>query len=200
MRAAWGVLLLCVACDGGSSDGASSSSSGSAQASTSTGTTTIIASTSSEGSSTTEAAPEYAPPLPTCRKECDFAADCCPAGLEPCPTQEFPSNFGCVDGMCVPAPCESDAQCESMTPGSTCHDVDGVAQCVVLCDGDEACSGLGSGFACGGTTSDAQSYCRERCDLGTPCVLDTCNPDGVCVCESDDQCINGFTCDVDAGA
>jgi len=195
MRAAWGVLLLVVACDSGSSgqDTDTQASSTTAVASSSSSTTADASSSSSTGTP----GPVYAPEVHTCRKECDFAADCCPADLDNCPALEFPGNFGCVDGMCVPAPCETDDQCEALTPGSTCHDVDGVPQCVVLCQGDDACSGLGSGFACGGETTDGQGYCRERCDTGTPCLLEECNPEGICECSNDDQCVNGFTCDAE---
>lgn len=198
MRAAWcALLLVCVACDSGASEEetATEASSGAA-----TGSSSTSSSTGGPSSSTGEPGPAYAPELPTCRRECNFAADCCPAGLDPCPSNEFPGNYGCAAGLCVPAPCENDDQCESLTPGSTCHDVDGVPQCVVTCQGDDTCAGLGTGFACGGETTDGQGYCRERCDQGTPCLLDTCNPDGVCVCESDDQCINGFACDAEAGS
>ncbi|MBV1858583.1 MAG: hypothetical protein KUG77_09250 [Nannocystaceae bacterium] len=199
MRAAWcALLLVCVACDGGSSgeDTAAGTSTGSV-----TGSNSSSSSTGGESSSSTgEPGPVYAPEFPTCRRECNFAADCCPAGLDPCPSNEFPANFGCAGGLCVPAPCENDAQCESLTAGSTCHDVDGVPQCVVTCQDDDACAAQGTGFACGGETTDGQGYCRERCDVGQPCLLDSCNPDGVCVCESDDHCINGFACDAEAGS
>lgn len=195
MRAYWGVLfLLCVACDSGSSG----------QDTDEPTSTTSVAPTSSSGdasssSSSGPAGPVYAPQVPMCRKECDFAADCCPADQQNCPAPEFPANWGCVDGMCVPAPCEIDEQCEAITPGSTCHDVDGIPQCVVICGGDEACAPLGTGFACGGETTDGQGYCRERCDIGMPCLLETCNDEGLCECSDESDCINGFTCDVEAG-
>lgn len=191
-------LGLLVACDSGS-DKAPSGESSTGVVSTSSGSPSSSSSGGSSSSSTTEAPPSYEPTVPQCRRECDFAADCCPAGLDPCPSLEFPANFGCANGMCVPAPCEDDAQCETLTPGSTCHDVDGVPQCVVVCDADEPCAALGTGFACGGQTTDGQGYCRERCDQGMPCLLETCNAEGLCECTSDDECINGFTCDVDAG-
>ncbi len=191
------LLLLSMACDAGSEGGTAGSTGAVVASSSSSGSTGEASSSSS--SSTGEPGPIYAPPFPTCRRECSFAADCCPAGLDPCPSNEFPANFGCAGGLCVPAPCENDDQCESLTPGSTCHDVDGVPQCVVTCQDDEPCAALGNGFACGGETTQGQGYCRERCDVGQPCLLDTCNPEGVCVCESDDQCINGFSCDAEAG-
>jgi hypothetical protein len=186
-------IVLCVACDSNESEpNPTPSSTGDVVASsTSTGAA------SSSSSSTGEPDSVYAPEVHTCRKECDFAADCCPADIENCPAPEYPGNFGCVDGLCVPAPCESDEQCEFVTPGTTCHDVDGVPQCVVICDSDDPCAALGSGFACGGQTTDGQGYCRERCDLGTPCLLEECNPEGICECSSDSQCVNGFACDAE---
>ena len=198
MRTAWGVLLLvCVACDGGSSDPNADGSSSTTAAATSSSTS--AAESSSSSSSTGAPGPVYAPQVPTCRKQCDFAADCCPADIEDCPNFEFPGNFGCIDGLCVPAPCETDAQCEALEPGTTCHDVDGVPQCVVICQNDDPCLPLGTGFACGGETMDGQGFCRERCDTGTPCLLEECNPEGICECNGDDQCVNGFACDVNAG-
>ncbi len=196
MRWAWGVLGLCLACDGGSTPGESKGSTSTAGSPTST---TNIDGQTSSSSSTTESAPVYTPQFETCRKDCGVAADCCPAGLEPCPSPDYPGNFGCVDGLCVPAPCETDAQCEAQIPGSSCQPVEGVPQCVVLCDEDDGvCAELGSGYTCNALTNEGQLYCRERCDLGTPCLLDTCNPDGVCECTSTDECISGFTCDAEA--
>lgn len=197
MRTTWGVLLvLCVACDGGSSE----------EDTNAAGTTTVVmgtssgeSSSSSSSSSSGEPGPVYAPQVPMCRKQCDFAADCCPADLDNCPNLEFPGNFGCVDGLCVPPPCENDEQCEAIESGTTCHDVDGVPQCVVICGGDGDCEALGAGFACGGETVDGQGYCRDRCDTGMPCLLEECNAEGLCECSGDDQCINGFACDVNAG-
>lgn len=191
-RAAGFLVLLCVACDPDDSGHASDASS--------TGTVIDPSSSgaaSSSSSSSGEPDSVYAPEVHTCRKECDFAADCCPADLEDCPSPGFPGNFGCVNGLCVPAPCETDAQCEAITPGSTCNDVDGVPQCVILCDSDAPCAPLGSGFACGGETTDGQGYCRERCDIGTPCLLEECNAEGICECANDDQCVSGFSCDAD---
>src|SRR5690606_36996033 len=122
-----------------------------------------------------------------------------PADIENCPSVDFPGNYGCLGGLCVPAPCQNDDQCEAMEAGSTCHDVDGVPQCVVICQDDDACAALGTGFACGGETVDGQGYCRERCDTGSPCLLEECNPEGICECSDDDQCVNGFACDAGPG-
>ena len=189
-------MLVFVACDGGSSDPNSEASTTTTAATSSS--TSSAESSSSSSSSSGDPGPVYAPEVHTCRKQCDFAADCCPADLDDCPNVEFPGNFGCVDGLCVPAPCETDDQCEALTPGSTCNDVDGVPQCVVICQSDEPCAALGTGFACGGETVDGQGYCRERCDTGTPCLLEECNPEGICECSSSDQCVNGFACDAEA--
>ncbi len=49
-------------------------------------------------------------------------------------------------------------------------------------------------------TVAGDTYCYERCDLGTPCLLEVCNPEGICECGSNDECVNGFTCDVNAGS
>ncbi len=187
-------LVLCgVGCDSSEStvDTDATSAGG---ASTSTSSTSIIDGTSS---STTEAAPVFTPQFNTCRRECEFAADCCKAGQEPCPSFEYPGNYGCVDGMCVPPVCDSDETCDAWTAGSTCELIEGLPQCVVLCTNDDPCGALGTGYACGAPTDEGATYCRERCDVGIPCLLDTCNPDGVCECTSTDQCINGFRCDAE---
>ena len=99
--------------------------------------------------------------------------------------------------MCVPPTCLGDAECDAFIPGAVCKPLHGVFQCVVVCDGEAPCEALGGGFGCGGATDEGQSYCYERCDLGPPCPLDTCNPDGVCVCASTDECVSNYRCDID---
>lgn len=188
------LATLAAGCLSDSVDPASSTT----QASTSTPTSPSTSSSSStaatqegttaeQGSSTGVSGPRV------CKRECDAAFDCCPAGAVACPSPDYPGNYGCEAGLCLPPTCSSDAECEAVTPGATCKTVEGTTQCVVLCESADTCTGNQS---CLAVTDDGSPYCRAGCDNGAiVCTTGTCDETtGRCFCEQSGQCIVGFSC------
>ena len=130
-----------------------------------------------------------------CRRSCNAATDCCPAGGE-CPW------FACEAGVCVPSPC-TPGSCEPFPGGvdgglqeALCLEVDGHPQCVGAC-GDQ-CPQPNSSLGCFGVADDGSMYCYERCDSpwwgcapGQTCDELT----GRCFCTASDQCQEGEVCD-----
>lgn len=144
------------------------------------------------GSSTGAAGPSV------CRRTCELPSQCCPPGQAGCPSLEYPFNYDCVDGLCVPPTCSSDAECEAALVGTSCHPVGGLPVCVVACDDDpDKCSQPNSGQACVGTADDGAMYCMEPCNSGfVDCGVSVCDEQsGLCVCNDDDQCAFDFGCE-----
>ncbi len=163
----------------GSSTSSSSSTTAASTSSTSTGAATDASSTGTPG-----------PRI--CKRECQAAFDCCPAGAVNCPNPDYPGNYACVDDICVPPSCTQDAECDAETPGASCALVAGAAQCVVLCSPeDDQCSG---GESCSAMTDEGAAYCHQGCQGGAiDCGSGTCDAvTGLCLC--DGQCIVGFAC------
>lgn len=172
---------------------------------TTTSSTTTTGVTPDEGSSSgstglgggeesTGEAIEWPPPdgLNLCMRECEGPWDCCPAGSTgQCPGG-YPYNFECFGGYCVPASCESSDECAD---GASCEIVDGIAQCVNVCQGDEDCAGTPATPTCAGTSDAGMGYCIEHCEVsGVFCGNTSCDPDsGRCVCEPG-QCLAGWSC------
>ena len=189
--------LLC-ACPGSDDDVGGSATTGVA-----TTTTGVVPDSSDSGGSstgliggdeTTGEAIQWPPDdgLDLCMRECEGPWDCCPAGSTgQCPGT-YPYNFECLGGYCVPAACESSAEC---TDGGSCEIVDGIAQCVHVCTGDGDCAATPDTPTCGAMTEAGMGYCIEHCEVaGTFCGNTTCDPaSGRCVCEQG-QCIAGWSC------
>lgn len=132
-----------------------------------------------------------------CRRTCELPSQCCPPGQAGCPSLEYPFNYDCVDGLCVPPTCSSDSECEAALAGTSCHPVGGLSICVVACDDDpDKCTQPNSGQACVGTADDGQMYCMEPCNSDfVDCGVSVCDEQsGLCVCENDDQCAFDFGC------
>ena len=161
----------------------------------STGGASSSSSTSSSSSSSSETGAETAPAGPgLCRRTCMLPADCCGA-LDPCPGPDYPANVTCDAELCTPATCTTTQQCEAAIPGSSCEMVDGFAQCVVLCNDDAPCSAVGPDYTCGTPTDGGDLYCNRLCTTGAVVCAGTCDDaTGLCVCESDLECVNGFRC------
>jgi hypothetical protein len=131
--------------------------------------------------STTSSGPDHS----YCAKGCDADADCCPPGASNCPG-DFPNNYSCREGICIPAHCESDANCLI----GTCHEVGGIGTCFNPCSTDEDCSAIPEG-GCDGVADDGVKYCTVPT---APCVDDgdcfgtgRCR-EGVCTCDTDEDC------------
>lgn len=185
------VLLTSTSCEV-SDDDPEEGSTGEATTAASTSTSTSSGSTSSS-----ETAPAETGPMGpgTCRRECTLPADCCGA-VDPCPTQDYPGNVECSGNLCEPAACANAQECEAAIPGSSCEMVGGFPQCVVLCDDDGPCGALGADYTCGSPTDGGARYCNRLCTTGAVvCSAGTCDEtSGLCLCEDDSGCVNGFRC------
>lgn len=162
-------------------------------------------STSSSGESTSDSADESStsltwPPddgLTECIRGCDGPFDCCPAGSEGSCPGPYPWNLDCIDGLCVPGQCTSDADCPTADPAQACRAVDGLQICVTLCGDDPTvCTQPNTGLACSGATDEGDAYCFESCDSpGVFCGNESCDAEsGRCVCRDGGQCLNGWVC------
>jgi hypothetical protein len=162
-------------------------------------------STSSSGESTSDSADESStsltwPPddgITQCIRGCDGPFDCCPAGSEGSCPGPYPWNLDCIDGLCVPGQCTSDADCATADPAQACRAVDGLQICVTLCGDDPTvCTQPNTGLACSGATDEGDAYCFESCDsAGVFCGNGSCDAEsGRCVCRDGGQCLNGWVC------
>jgi hypothetical protein len=186
----------CVVLDSDAGEGGSSSSTATAESTV----TTAAADSSSggppvgDGSSSGGEGLVWPPDdgINTCTQECEGPWDCCPASaMDQCPGA-YPFNFACLYGFCVPASCESSAECAE---GESCELVDSVPRCVTVCADDDGCAATAGTLTCGAMTDEGASYCIDHCAVsGTFCGNATCDPDsGRCVCEAG-QCLAGWSC------
>jgi hypothetical protein len=132
-----------------------------------------------------------------CIRTCDGPFDCCPAGSAGSCPGAYPWNIDCVDGLCVPGQCESDADCPAAEPPQACRPVDGLRTCVTLCDADpDVCLQPDTGLACSAATDEGESHCFESCDSPNVfCGNQSCDAQsGRCVCRDSGQCLAGWVC------
>ncbi|MBL4686349.1 MAG: hypothetical protein JKY37_17270 [Nannocystaceae bacterium] len=114
-----------------------------------------------------------APPAPggdielgdVCEKPCEYDSDCCPATVPPrvaCPSNAFPLHAECVQEMCVPDVCATNADCPFPLM-QACSSVAGRALCVYLCGDDDDCTVEFNmpGTSCIGVTDAAGDFCSE---------------------------------------
>ncbi|WP_437305901.1 hypothetical protein [Sorangium sp. So ce388] len=125
-----------------------------------------------------------------CAKSCDVPADCCPTGTPDCPSDTYPNNWTCNDGICVAPQCSTTADCATAgsPPGNDCLPVGGRMACVRTCTIGEDC-GV-SGAECSGRAVNGAMYCQFpfMCTESSQCNGFGICIDGDCVCDSDDDC------------
>lgn len=157
-------------------------------------TTTTTATTESGPGAESSSGPAPGDGILQCVETCTVPSECCLPGT-PCPGP-YPYNVDCKDGLCVRPHCEADEDCAAIHEGGVCTPVHGVPSCVLPCESDDACTGLGAHYLCRGTTDEGATICLEHCDQeGVFCGNATCDPtSGLCVCESDGQCQSKWVC------
>ena len=108
------------------------------------------------------------------------ANHCVPKDAECATYEDCPICNGCVEGQCIPSGLLECAQDSDCADGQVC-DIDPVAACKNHCvDAPPECA-----------TSD-------DCGLCAACVGGECKGLGVIMCETDDDCADGQSCQVDA--
>jgi hypothetical protein len=122
-----------------------------------------------------------------CTKGCSAPADCCAAGAPDCPSDAYPNNWGCEEGVCTPPQCATDAECTfgGALPDYVCLTVSDFKVCAEGCATDADCT---APTTCIGEDDDGEKYCTVESTAGG--------------CRSDADCTLGFgsVCDVDSGA
>ena len=123
---------------------------------------------------------------PKCTKTCIVPGECCPPGVEGCPSSDYPNNWTCVDDLCVDPQCASDAECG----GGACLTIFGLNSCATPCSEDGDCAVISDIAACAGMADDGQGFCIEPCtEQSITCGNAVCDePSGLCSCTSDTQC------------
>jgi hypothetical protein len=124
-----------------------------------------------------------------CAQGCEEAADCCPLGSIGCPSDEYPNNYACTDGICEFGGCTDNAECESILEQNECHPVNGVGTCFEPCEENGDCL-VGE---CVGMADDGSMFCTTEtppCEEDDDCAgLGLCNvDDGTCYCDSSKNC------------
>ena len=123
--------------------------------------------------------------LAYCAQSCTAAADCCPDGLPDCPSDAYPNNYGCEEGLCTPPQCATDDDCTfgGTVPGYGCLSLSDFKVCGPTCDADADCT---APLTCTGEDDDGVKYCAGEATAG---------------CRSDADCPAGYggICDVDSG-
>ncbi|GEM_PF-1676907 len=129
-----------------------------------------------------------------CQAGCMADADCCPPGTPGCPSENYPNNWTCTDGLCVFGGCENNDDCGN--PNLECHPFDGVGACFDPCGNDADC---GFGTMCIGMSDNGIKSCQaaeEPCDSDNDCTgRGICDPvSGSCGCVSDANCTGQDVC------
>jgi hypothetical protein len=176
---------------------AAGSSSGELEGSSSSSSSSSGASAGDGSSSTTLVWPPD-DGISECIRTCEGPFDCCPAqSAGSCPGP-YPWNLECIDGLCVPGQCTTDADCPATAgPAQVCRPVDGLRICVTPCaDDPNACVQSDTALACSAMTDEGEAYCFRSCDQPDVfCGSQSCDPQsGRCVCRDGGQCINGWVC------
>ena len=126
-----------------------------------------------------------------CASSCKDAADCCALGAIDCPSETYPNNWECNEGVCEFGGCTTNNDCSGvLTPDDSCHEVSGVGVCYDPCAEDNDCP---DGLTCTGEGDDGTNFCTaepEPCKDDSDCGgFGVCDTDsGECVCESDANC------------
>jgi hypothetical protein len=192
--------------------------------STSVGTTssTTTSTTASTTISTTTTDTGDPPVDGFCQGECEVPMDCCIAytGDPQCQGMfgQYPYRFGCEAGHCQFLGCETDEECtfDGALTGWFCVGFNTYGSCVAGCAQDQDCEDqFLAGWICAAEGYCAQPPCIDdtECDAGMVCNTELgqctsgCTSDeqcagyGVCdsishtcVCTSENECPDGWTC------
>jgi len=129
-----------------------------------------------------------------CAKGCAMPADCCQMNESNCPSDTYPKNYTCDNGVCGPPQCKVKDDCTAggALPDYDCKLLNGFATCIVPCTSDAPC-----GMAkCTGVDDMGGKYCKAATSGG--CTDDaSCNgfgkcSNGKCVCDVDADCTSPF--------
>ena len=130
-----------------------------------------------------------------CVKGCTTPADCCGPGQGDCPSDQYPGNYTCDNGICGPPEC---AQKEDCTVGGElplydCLPVNGFNSCGLPCTTNGECTPT----TCSGTDDNGNKFCKSEpmpfvCRDSLECNgLGICET-GSCVCHQDGDCTHVF--------
>ncbi|WP_437492685.1 hypothetical protein WME75_18575 [Sorangium sp. So ce1014] len=127
-----------------------------------------------------------------CAKGCTTPADCCAPGQGNCPSDSYPTNYTCDNGICGAPQCASHDECTNggLNPNKQCVPSGGVSQCVTPCTLDTDCSGRAT---CVGVDDAGSKFCRIASEPFVCTSTDECGGsgkcvEGACVCEGDGDC------------
>jgi len=134
-----------------------------------------------------------------CGRTCTTPADCCPMGLPNCPSNEYPTNFTCMNNLCGPPRCavKDDCTANGMLPNNDCVQINGFPSCSTVCTTNAECSGTDT---CTGMADDGTMLCQGvtpppfMCDDDADCNgFGKCNAAGDgCYCDSSTDCMNDY--------
>ena len=133
-----------------------------------------------------------------CAKACTTPADCCQPNQPNCPSDQYPTNFTCDNGICGPPQCAIKEDCTAggQLPEYDCIIFNGANGCVQPCVADGECMGTA---LCTGLADDMSKFCEVEipplvCQPGESCNgFGVCNAAGnACGCSDDAQCSNNF--------
>lgn len=129
-----------------------------------------------------------------CVRSCATPADCCPPNLPNCPSNQYPTNFTCDNGICGPPQCAVKADCTNggQTPQYDCILTNGTHGCAQPCVTDAECTVPAT---CTGIADDQSKFCKLEQPPFTCTPGESCNGPGVCnaagdacVCATSAQC------------
>ncbi|AKT40349.1 hypothetical protein [Chondromyces crocatus] len=133
-----------------------------------------------------------------CVRGCTIPADCCVPGQPNCPSDQYPTNYTCDEGICGPPRCavKSDCTASGQLPDYDCLVINGLNQCAEPCVTDADCA---APLSCTGTADDGTKLCRAEvpafsCNDDAACNgYGICNEAGTaCICEDSSQCTNTY--------
>jgi hypothetical protein len=190
-----GAIIGAAACDGGEGTGTGGSSS------TQSSTTTTTMGEGAGGTGGTGAGGTGAGGTGAggqtggyCARSCTTPADCCLPGQGNCPSDQYPTNWTCDNGICGSPYCQTNEECTfgGQLPGYECLQIGGQPACSKPCTANSDCTG---GATCTGMTDTGTLVCKSEVEQN-PCVADAdCNgfgicQQGACVCHEDSHCTN----------